>query len=309
MLLAGITLVVAVSGLAFGSTAIDPADETGRIILLHLRLPRVLGGLLAGTGLAVSGLLLRQVTGNDLAAPNIIGVNAGAGFAAILTLFFAPMLAFLLPLSAFCGAFLTTLLILAIAAKSPYRSTVVLAGVAVTALLNAGISLLSLLDPDVLVSYNHFSIGGLSGVTLSQLILPAGIILAAGLTALLLGKRLELLALGDSLASALGARVRPLRTLALLLASASAAAAVSFAGLLGFVGLVVPHIARRLAPAGLRMQLAFSALLGGSLVTVADLLGRVLLAPTEIPVGILMAAVGAPFFFYLLLRKEDRRDL
>ncbi|MBQ3085520.1 MAG: iron ABC transporter permease [Clostridia bacterium] len=319
LLLFGGLLAVCLAGLCFGSTpmrldtlwaGVCGEDATARVILQYIRLPRVLGGVLAGVGLAVSGSLLQRVTNNDLAGPNIIGVNAGAGLAAILTLFAAPALAAILPLTAFCGALLTTLLIAGIAAKAGgSRSTVVLAGVAVTALLNAAISLISLLDPDVLVSYNHFSIGGLAGVQAESLWLPAAIIAAALAAALLLAKRLDLLMLGDSMASALGARVRPLRFVALLLASASAAAAVSFAGLLGFVGLVVPHIARRMAGGGLRRQLCFSALLGGILVVLADLLGRVLIAPSEIPVGILMAAIGAPFFFWLLVRRRVERAI
>ncbi|MBQ8892804.1 MAG: iron ABC transporter permease [Clostridia bacterium] len=279
-------------------------SATERIILYHLRLPRILGAVLAGIGLSVAGLLLQTVTGNDLAGPNIIGVNAGAGLGAILTLFFAPELVLLLPVTAFAGAFLTALLIVAIAARiDTSKATVILAGVAVTALLNAGISLISLLDTDVLASYNHFSIGGLAGIALKQLPLPALLILCCFALALLFAKRIEVLTLGDSIAASLGLRVRPIRIFCLILASASAAAAVSFAGLLGFVGLVVPHMARRMAR-GLRQQLLYAALLGSILVLLADLLGRILTAPSELPVGILLAAIGAPFFFYLLIRRK-----
>ena len=279
-------------------------DPTASIILYHLRIPRLLGAILAGAGLSLAGLLLQTVLGNGLAGPNVIGVNAGAGFFAILTLYFAPALVSLLPLSAFLGAFLTTLLIVAVAARvGGGRSTVLLAGIAVTALLNAGISLISLLDTDVLASYNHFSIGSVAGVLLRALPFPALLIGLCFAFTLLLGKRLETLTVGDELAASLGIRVRPLRILCLLLASAAAAAAVSFAGLLGFVGLMVPHLARRLAR-GFRCQTVYSVLLGGLLVVVADLLGRVLFAPAELPVGILLAAIGAPFFLILLLRRS-----
>lgn len=299
--------------LFLGSAKLTPADfwaglthpdTTVGIILYHLRLPRILGAVLAGAGLSLAGMLLQTVTGNDLAGPNIIGVNAGAGFAAILTLYFAPAAVLLLPVSAFAGAFLTTLLIVGIASRmGRSKATVILAGVAVTALLNAGISLVSLLDTDVLASYNHFSIGGLAGVTLKELPLPALLIFACLALSLLLAKRMETLTLGDPIAAALGIRVKPFRILCLVLASASAAAAVSFAGLLGFVGLIVPHMARRMVK-GLRLQMIYSVLLGGLLVLLADLLGRVLIAPSEIPVGILLAALGAPFFFYLLVRRK-----
>ncbi len=279
--------------------------ETERLILWHIRLPRALGALLAGAGLSGSGCLLQSVTRNDLAGPNIIGVNAGAGFAAILALFLFPAAAAILPLPAFLGAFGATLLILGLASRGrARRSTLVLAGVAVGALLNAAISFLSLLDTDILSSYNHFSIGGLAGLQLKELIFPAVMILLSLLIALLLGRRIDCLSLGDSIAASLGIRVKALRMLCLILASASAAAAVSFAGLLGFIGLMVPHIARRLCGSAMRAQLPLSALLGSTLLLLADLLGRILIAPSELPVGILTALLGAPFFLWLLLRKE-----
>jgi iron complex transport system permease protein len=177
------------------------------------------------------------------------------------------------------------------------------------ALLNAAISFISYADPDLLASYNYFSIGGLSGVQNQDLLFPALLILASFIIALIFAKQIDLLCLGDALAASLGARVKTIRLLCLLLAGASAAAAVSFAGLLGFIGLIVPHIARRLAGSSLRLQLAESALLGGILLIAADLLGRLIIAPSELPVGIITALLGAPFFLYLLCRKENSHDL
>lgn len=288
----------------WGGLAGNPDYHTESLILYQLRLPRILGGILAGIGLSVSGVLLQGITGNELAGPNIIGINAGAGFATILLLYFAPALPALLPAGAFCGALLTALLIIGIAGRiGTSRATVILVGVAVTALLNAGISLLSLLDPDVLASYNHFSIGGLAGVFPEELIIPSILILLSLGLALLFAGRIDVLCLGDDLALSLGVRVRTLRILCLILASASAAAVVSYAGLLGFIGLVVPHIARRFAGGGIRRQLLFAAPLGALLMLLADLLGRLLFAPSELPVGILLALLGAPFFFYLLIRR------
>lgn len=281
--------------------------ETQTAILYLLRVPRLLEGVLAGMGLSVSGVLLQAVTGNELASPNIIGVNAGAGFFVILLLTLFPAAFAVLPFAAFAGAFLTTLLIVSIAGRiGSSRTTVILAGIACTAMLNAGISFLSLLDTDVLVSYNAFSIGGFTGTQPSRLIVPAALILAGLAAALAAAPRIDLLCLGDSMALSLGVQVRRLRMFCLVAASATAAAVVSFAGLLGFVGLVVPHIARKLAGSRLRPLLLVSALAGAALVILADWLGRVLFAPSELPVGIVMALVGAPFFFFLLLKK--RRD-
>ncbi|MDD2956845.1 MAG: iron chelate uptake ABC transporter family permease subunit, partial [Oscillospiraceae bacterium] len=176
--------------------------------------------------------------------------------------------------------------------------------IALTTLPNAGISFLSLLDSDVLLAYHDFSVGGLSGVRLENLAVPGGIILASFGASLLASGRIRLLCLGDNMALSLGVRVRALRLLCLVLASAAASAVVSFAGLLGFVGLVVPHIARKLAGEDTKYLLLHSALLGAILVLVADLLGRALFAPAEVPVGIIMAGIGAPFFFALLLKKR-----
>ena len=279
-------------------------DETTRAIVLGLRLPRALAGLLAGAALSVSGVLLQSVTGNGLASTNVIGVNSGAGLAVILLLAFFPALQAFLPFFAFLGAFAATLVTVYLARRfGGSASTVVLAGVALTSLFNAAISFITLLDTDVVSAYNYFSIGGLSGVLMQQLPLPALFILVSFLLSLLLSRPLEALRLGDGTAKSLGVRVTPLRTVALICACASAAASVSFAGLLGFVGLVVPHMTRALVGERISRILPASALLGGSLVLLSDLVGRTLLAPTEIPVGILMALIGAPFFLFLLIRR------
>lgn len=305
-----LTLLTAFFGCAFGSADITALDaNTASIILFDLRLPRVLAALLAGVGLSVSGVLLQSVTGNSLAAPNIIGVNSGAGFCCIVMLTFMPQAAAFLPLGAFVGAFAATLLIVGIANRiDAFRGTVILAGIAITAVLNAGISLLSLLDTDVLTAYNAFSVGGIAGIRMAQLYIPAGIIAVCFAAALILSRRIHLLCLGDSIAASLGVRVQPLRVACLVIASASAAAVVSFAGLLGFVGLVVPHISRKLSGERTSVLLVTSSFVGAILVILADLSGRVLLAPTEIPVGVIMALIGAPFFFMLLFRRGKNAE-
>ena len=318
-LLGIITAVSAVLGLCWGSASLKLADlipgllypDSGTVaarILWVVRLPRVAASLLAGGGLALSGLLLQSAAGNPLAGPNIIGVNAGAGFAIVLGMWLVPVGYRLMPLLAFLGAFGCTLIIVLIADRAGgSRVTIVLAGVAVTALLNAGISLIKLIDPDLSAAYTSFSVGGVAGVALSELGGPALIIGAALAAGMLLAGRMNLLCLGDALASSLGVRVRPLRMTALILASATAGAVVSFAGLLGFVGLMVPHIARKLTGCtDLRKLLPACMLLGGTMVTLADLLGRVLFAPSEVPAGIITALIGAPFFFVLLMQRRNR---
>ena len=181
-------------GVCFGSVSLSrllAGEETARIILLQLRLPRVASGVLAGIGLSTAGVLLQTVTGNDLAGPNIIGVNSGAGLAVIVLLTFLPGAGKLLPLGAFLGAFAAALLILLTAGRmGGSRTGIVLIGIAVTTIFNAAISFLSLLDEGILAQYNHFTVGSLKGVRMEDLILPAALILAAFLRSLAIGHSL-----------------------------------------------------------------------------------------------------------------------
>lgn len=286
------------------------SDETNSIILYSLRLPRILAAVVAGVGLSLSGVLLQGVTDNSLASPNVIGVNSGAGFGTVLCLAILPVgssvLRFsLLPLFAFVFAVLTTLAVLAIASGVGGTGTsVLLSGVAVTALLNAFISAITLADTDVLSSYNSFSVGGFYGVTYEELAIPSAIIVVCLITALLLSKEIDLFCLGSDTAALLGVNVKCLSIICIVLASLSAAAVVSFAGLLGFVGLVVPHIARSIFGYRMRSLIPATAIIGATVTTLADLVGRVVIAPSEIPVGIMMAIVGAPFFIFLLIRRK-----
>ncbi|MBQ4140620.1 MAG: iron ABC transporter permease [Clostridia bacterium] len=303
----------------YGSVFIDTGDffsallrkegyETRSIIIYSLRLPRVIGGILAGVGLGVSGVLLQSVTGNKMASPGLIGVNSGAGFAVILALSLPAIPIAAIPFISFTGASLATLAIIAIAGRMGMtKNTVVLSGIAFSAILSAGISLLSLLDSDVLVGYNAFAVGSLAGIEAKSLTMPAVLIVSALLCALFAAQRINLLSLGAPIASSLGLNVRGMRIFCMLLASALAGAAVSVVGLLGFVGLMSPHIARALVGPDARKLIPCTALVGADLVLAADLIGRVVFAPGEMPVGVLMALLGAPFFLAILL-KGGRRD-
>lgn len=285
-------------------------ESTITLILRHIRLPRVAAGLLAGVGLGISGVLLQTVTANELASPNIIGINSGAGLGVILMLTFFPKQAMLLPAAAFVGAFSAALLILLVSSRfGSSRVFILLIGIAITTLFNAAISFLSLLDEGVLAEYNHFTVGSLKGIRMNDLGVSALLIGLAFLGALGISGRLRLLCLGDSAASALGIRVNRLRLVALALAAAASAAVVSFAGLLGFVGLVVPHIARAQLGQNPRKMLLGSAILGAIVVVLADLLGRTLFAPSELPVGILMSVIGAPYFLFMLLRRREHAGI
>ena len=292
---------------AFFRALLFRGEYAHSVILYQLRLPRILAAILGGIGLSVSGALLQTVTDNPLAAPNIIGVNAGAGLAVVISLAVSPALLVATALPAFLGAAAASALILAISrALGSSRTSLVLAGMALNAILNAAISLFTLLDTDLLTSYHAFSVGGLAGVGYEKLLFPAIMILTAAIFAFFLAPQLNPLALGDSVAISLGIRARRMRTVAVLLASASAAGVVSFAGLLGFVGLVVPNVARRLVGSSLRRLVPLSALLGANLLLAADLIGRILAAPSELPVGITMSAIGAPFFLWVLFSRRKK---
>ncbi len=287
--------------------AAAPDSAAGRI-LRHVRLPRTAAGLLAGAALAVAGALLQTVLNNAMASPNVIGVNAGAGFFVLLAALWLPAAPGVQPAAAFAGALCAALLIYGLAAGMGLsRTTLVLAGVTVSSILTAGVDAVCLLDPDLAVSANAFRLGGFSGVTLAAVGRAAPYLLAGLLLALLLAPDLNVLRLGEESAAALGLAVGRTRFLTILAAALLAGAAVSFAGLLGFVGLLVPHIVRRFLGGDLRWLLPGCALLGGAFVLGCDVLARMLFAPFELPVGIVMSLLGGPFFLHLLLRSRRRR--
>ncbi len=187
------------------------------------------------------------------------------------------------------------------------RTTIILAGITVSSFLNAGINTIKLLDTDISVNLTSFMIGSLSGITYEHLKIPGAAILAALLMTLIFARSVNVLGLGDDIARSLGLNVPVVRLSILVLSSVLAGCVVSYAGLLSFVGLVVPHICRRLFGNDARYLLPCSALLGAIFVLICDILGRVLFAPFELPAGVLMSFIGGPFFLYLLLKKKGGR--
>ena len=282
----------------------DTASKAYRIVA-YARAPRVLGAVLAGGALAAGGAVLQTVLQNALAGPNIIGVNSGAGLGAVLVAAFFPEYAHMTPLAAFFGAFAAMLLVYGIAVGSgASRMTLILAGVAVSSMLSAAIDAVVTLKPDTAVSRSMFMIGGLSGVSLHDLA-SAGAVIAAGmLIVLILSADLNVLALGDEVARSLGMRVGVTRFFLLAGAALLVGGAVSFAGLLGFVGLTVPHAARFFLRSGSRALIPVSFLMGGILTLGCDIAARMLFAPFELPVGILLSFLGGPFFLWLLFRQR-----
>ena len=283
----------------------QPVSNTTESIIVNIRLPRVLAALLAGAALAVSGAIIQSVLDNPLASPNIIGINSGAGLAVLLAASLLPQMLWVIPLAAFAGAVLTALIIFGIAAGSQTsKLTVILAGIAITTVFGAGMNTILIVNPDAYVGSATFLVGGLSGVLLKDIIWPGIYIVIGMLIALTFGARLNIMALGDQSAHSLGIKVGRTRLLMLGLASILAGAAVSFSGLLGFVGLIVPHIMRFFVGYDNRKIIPLSIFAGAAFVVGCDLVARTMFAPYELPVGILMSFLGGPFFIYLILRNR-----
>ena len=274
-------------------------------IFWYVRLPRTAACLLAGAGLSVSGAVIQSVLANKLASPGIIGVNAGAGFAVTLCCALGAISGWTIAISAFGGALLSMLLVTLTAQKiGASRTTVILGGVAVNSFLTAGSEAITTLMPEIGVMSSDFRVGGFTAVT-SQRLIPAGILIIIALVvSFTLCNELDVMNLGEETAQGLGLSVKKMRSIFLILAAVLAGASVSFAGLLGFVGLIIPHIARRLVGGENRYLLPFCALFGASFVTICDLASRLIFQPYEIPVGILMSFIGGPFFVFLLLNKK-----
>ncbi len=275
-----------------------------RQIILNVRLPRNIAAALVGVCLSLSGAILQGVMRNPLAAPNLIGVSSGAGLAAMVVLIALPELYFLLVPAAFVGALGATTLIYLLAWKRGVRPTrMILAGVAVSSLLGAFSNALMIFFPDRLSGVVGFLVGGLSGRSWKQVRMLWPYVLCGCAGAFALAPRLNILALGDETATGLGLRVEPTRALLIVVSSVLAAAAVSVAGLLGFVGLIAPHMTRLFIGSDYRYLLPASALFGAGPVVGCDAIGRIAMDPVELPVGIIMAALGAPLFIYLLRGK------
>ena len=311
-------LTAAVFSLLLGAVRLSPAQlwkalvdgpgNTAGYIFWYARLPRTAACLLSGAALAVSGAVIQAVLSNKLASPGIIGVNAGAGLAVTACCALGLLSGWVMALSAFGGAMVSVLLVMFTAEKTgASRTTVILGGVAVNSFLNALSEALTTLVPDAGVLSGDFRVGGFSSVVPVRL-LPAGILICGALLVILtLHNELDVLALGEETAQSLGMSVKRTRTLFLILSAMLAGASVSFAGLLGFVGLIVPHAARSLVGSESRSLLPLCAIGGAGFVTTCDLVSRLLFIPYELPVGILMSVLGGPFFLGLLLKRKGGR--
>lgn len=295
------------------STVTGFGTDQQELILFQFRLPRIVIAILAGMGLAVSGAILQGIVRNPLADPGIIGINAGAGLAVMLFIsFFSSDLGssvFALPFFALLGGGAAAVVIYLFSYKkdegvSPIR--LILVGVAVAAGINALMIVLTLrLDPEsyeFLATWQAGSIWG-SNWSFVQALLPWLIILIP--FALMKSSVLDVLNLGDHTAVSLGTDLEKERRILLAVAVGLAASSVSVSGGIGFVGLIAPHITRQLIGSTHKYVIPISALIGALLVLGADTIGRILLQPSEIPAGVVVAVIGAPYFLYLLAKLND----
>ena len=274
---------------------------TNNKVIWNIRLPRMILAALVGINLALAGSMLQGVMKNPLADPSIIGISSGAGLFGILILVVFPQRQNLVPIVAFAGAMLAAAIIYLLAWKGGIDPTrIVLSGVAVSELFGAGISAILVFFSDRVHGALTFMNGSLSSRSWGEvrIILPYTII--GLILAVLFADKLNILVLGDDTARGLGLNVELTRLGFTALAALLAASAVSVVGLLGFVGLIVPHSIRLILGNNYKIMFPATALLGAALVMFSDTFARTVLSPTEIPVGIVMAVLGVPFFLYLL---------
>lgn len=279
-------------------------EGPARVVVVNLRLPRLVMAMEVGACLAVAGALLQAVMRNPLADPGIIGVSAGAATAATTVLLLYPAMLSAVPLFAFGGAALACVLIYVLAWRGgvdPVR--IILSGVAINTVLGAYTSFLQMLNSDNLSNVLAFMNGSLSGGSWDEVYVITAYALLGLVLAFCCIKSANILQLGDDVARSLGVNVSVVRILLSAVGAFLAAATVAVAGMIGFIGLVVPHIARMLVGSDYRALLPVSTLLGAVMLLAADTLGRTMITGMEIPVGIVMAATGGPFFLYMLRKK------
>lgn len=296
-------------GVSFGGESVGPAE----LILGQIRLPRALLGLSVGAVLALSGVAMQGLFRNPLADPGLIGVSSGAALGAAATIVGSELIGgippllqpYLLSLSAFAGGLGVTALVYRLGRRSGgiHVATMLLAGIALTALAGAVIGLFSYLaDDSTLRTLTFWNLGSLNGASYARLWPLLLVTVAVTVWLPRRAQALNALLLGESEARHLGFDVERLKRELVFCTALAVGAAVAAAGMIGFVGLVVPHLVRLIVGPDHRLLLPASALAGGSLLLLADLLARLMLAPAELPIGIVTALLGAPFFLYLLLR-------
>jgi iron complex transport system permease protein len=309
-----------VFGILFDSIGLELTDfsQQQSNVLLHIRLPRILMAILVGGGLGVTGAALQGLFRNPLVEPGLIGVSSGGALFAVIFIVFGSTLPFLghfggigLPLFAFLGGLINTLLVYKMGswAGKTDISLLILAGVALNALSGALIGLVIFYADDAaLRNFTFWSLGDVGGANWSKV--GVSFLLISGPVLLVMSqfKNLNALSIGENEAFHMGVDVQKVKYILLFSSALIVGTAVSFTGTIGFVGLIVPHLIRMMFGADHRLVLPGSFLFGATLLTFADLLGRTIVMPSEMPIGIITAIIGAPFFIWLIINVKKIRS-
>ncbi len=333
LVLSGLLVLTSVASLTTGAsgaslwkalTQLVQGEEISlreRVILFDIRLPRLIMGILVGAALAVSGAVMQGLFRNPLADPGLVGVGAGAGLGAISAIVLGSFLPlgmqaslgyFMVPAAAFVGGWVSTIVLYRIATHRGRTSVAVmlLGGIALGALTGAlsGI-LIYMADDSQLRDLTFWGLGSLAGATWDKIWLAAPLIMLALAATPFLARSLNALALGEAPAAHLGIPVQRMKNISILSVAAAVGAAVAASGGIGFIGIVVPHLLRLLIGPDHRFLLPNAALLGAVLLLAADMISRTIIAPAELPIGIVTATLGGPFFLWILLRNRSLLDL
>lgn len=285
---------------------VNPGDGKYDVIVRQLRIPRTLVASGVGICLSLSGCILQGVMRNNLASPSTIGVTAGASFVGYLTLVVFPKYYSLLPIGTIVGAFMTTMLIYGLAYKGGINPTrMILSGLAVSALFGAFNDMIKVYFTDRIGNAQGFLVGGLNMSNWNDVRLILPFVIIGLIICMIIPNKLNILMLGDEVSLSLGLNVQKFRLFLIVVSSFLAGASVSVAGLISFVGLIVPHIARLIVGSDHRYLIPAATLLSVSFLNLCDSVGRVIILPSEVPVSVIIALLGAPFFLYLLRRKAE----
>ena len=315
ILLLLLLLALIIVNILFGVVAISPIDLLGlprnhenaliKQLVLYVRLPRTLACIFSGIAFSCAGLVLQIIMDNPLASPGVIGVNSGAGLFVVFTALLLPGNIFARSLGAFIGAFLTIMLVYMLACiGGASRHTIVLSGVALSSLFSSFIEVISNMRTTILVDKASFAIGGFASISMESIRMSIPLIIAAMVFLVLSSGSLDMYRLGDDVSRSLGMNTSMWKFIWFVLIAVLSSSAVAMSGLLGFLGLIVPHLVRALTKREKsRELLVLTALAGADLTLLCDFLARMLFKPYEIPVGIIMSVLGVPFFLVLLLRK------
>lgn len=310
-----LVIVVSVLGLSIGSVSIpfrtvidsfinrSSVEETELSIVLDIRFPRLILAMVVGAGLSISGVVFQALLRNPLAEPYILGISSGGTVGAIIAIGLSlGASAFTTPLASLVGSLLVMMLVYSLAHRRGQldTNTLLLAGVMVGAFFNAAVLLIIAVFNQELRNAFLWLMGNFSGANMESLAVVAPVVLLASAFLLFQSKNYNLIATGDETALQLGVEVRTVKRFSYFLASLITGLVVSVSGVIGFVGLIIPHICRMLFGPDHRLLVPASMLMGAAFMVIADLIARTILAPTEIPVGAVTAAIGAPLFVYLL---------